>query len=83
MSGDVPQATGEPQEPVEVPADALTPEALEGVLQSVVLREGTDYGDVELPFEEKVARLRAALDRGDARIVFDPVTESVTILPRR
>lgn len=83
MSGDVPQATGELQEPVEVPADALTPEALEGVLQSVVLREGTDYGDVELPFEEKVARLRAALDRGDARIVFDPVTESVTILPRR
>jgi uncharacterized protein len=70
-------------EMIEVPLDMLTPEALAGVLESFVLREGTDYGAVELSFDEKVARLRAALERGDAHIVFDPETESVTILPRK
>jgi uncharacterized protein YheU (UPF0270 family) len=51
------------------------------VLESFVLREGTDYGEVELSFEDKVARLRAALKRREARILFDPQTESVTLMP--
>lgn len=67
---------------VEIPFDLLSPEALAGVLESFVLREGTDYGAVELTFEQKVAQLRAAVERGEARIVFDPDTESVTVLPR-
>jgi len=67
---------------VEIPLELLSPEALAGVLESFVLREGTDYGAVELTFEQKVAQLRAAVERGEARIVFDPDTESVTVLPR-
>lgn len=69
-------------EPVEVPWDALSADALSGVLESFVLREGTDYGEIELAFDEKVARLRQALETGEARIVFDPTTETVTLLPR-
>ncbi len=72
----------EPAEPVEVPHAALSTEALQGLLESFVLREGTDYGEVELSFEEKVARLREAVERGEAKIIFDPDTESVTVLPR-
>jgi uncharacterized protein len=68
-------------ESVEIPVDLLSPEALAGVLQDFVLREGTDYGEVELSFDEKVARLRAVVARGEARIVFDPETESVTLVP--
>ena len=70
-------------EAVDIPFDLLTPEALAGVLENFVLREGTDYGEVELTLAEKVARLRAAVERGEARIVFDPETESVTVLPRQ
>lgn len=66
---------------MEIPASLLTDEALTGILESVVLREGTDYGEVELEFTEKVARLRAAVMRGEARITFDPDTGTVTILP--
>lgn len=65
---------------VVIPADLLTAEALTAVLESVVLREGTDYGDRELSFGEKVARLRVAVEDGTARIVFDPETESVTVV---
>lgn len=71
-----------PDEPLDIPWSELSPEALTGVLESFVLREGTDYGEVELTFDEKLARLRAAVQGGEARIVFDPATESVTVLPR-
>jgi uncharacterized protein YheU (UPF0270 family) len=54
---------------------------LTGVLESFVLREGTDYGAVELSFDAKVTQLREAVERGEARIVFDPATDSVTLLP--
>ena len=66
---------------VTIPPDMLSPEALTGVLESFVLREGTDYGAVEWTFEQKVEQLRQAVARGEARIVFDPETETVTVLP--
>ena len=69
-------------EPVEVPWRALSPEALRGVVDAYVLREGTDYGAREFSHEEKVRQLLNGLERGEARILFDPVTESVTLVPR-
>lgn len=68
---------------MSIPIDPglLSEEALQGVLESFVLREGTDYGEVEWTFEQKVAQLRAALQRREAQIMFDPETESVTITP--
>ncbi len=69
--------------PVEVPLDALSADALRGVVEAFVLREGTDYGAHEFTHEQKVEQLLAALARGEARIVFDPATESVALLPRK
>jgi hypothetical protein len=75
-------AAPETSDPVEVPWRALSPDALRGVVEAFVLREGTDYGVREFSHEEKVRQLLAGLERGEARILFDPVTESVTLLPR-
>lgn len=72
-----------PAEPVEVPHIALSADALQGLAESFVLREGTDYGAREFTHEQKVAQVIAALQSGEARILYDPVTESVTLLPRR
>jgi uncharacterized protein YheU (UPF0270 family) len=69
-----------PQEVVPVPYTALSAPILRAVVESFVLREGTDYGERELSLDEKVARTIAQLKRGEASIVFDPVSESVTIL---
>ncbi len=83
---DLPSESAEPPEstePVEVPHTALSPEALQGLVESFVLREGTDYGDREFTHEQKVAQVIAQLARGEARIVFDPETESVTLLPKQ
>jgi uncharacterized protein YheU (UPF0270 family) len=72
-----------PAEPVEVPHTALSPDALQGLVESFVLREGTDYGDREFSHAQKVAQVIAQLERREARILYDPETESVTLLPRK
>jgi len=74
---------GLPPEPIEVPHTLLSLDALRGLVESYVLREGTDYGAREFTHEQKVAQVMAQLDSGDARIVFDPETESVTLLMRK
>lgn len=55
--------------PVIVPHKELSAEALRGVIESVVLREGTDYGEREFSFEEKVAHALGRLESGKAQIL--------------
>lgn len=66
--------------PVEVPHAELSAEALRGVVESFVLREGTDYGERDVSHEAKVAQVIRQLERGEARILFDPLDSSVTIV---
>jgi uncharacterized protein len=70
------------QSPVEVPHTALEKDLLRAVIESFVLREGTDYGERELSLDDKVRRVVRQLERGDARIVFDPRTESVDVVTK-
>jgi uncharacterized protein YheU (UPF0270 family) len=70
-------------EPVEVPYGELSADLLHAVIESFVLREGTDYGEKEFSLEEKVARVISQLKRGEAKIVFDPESASVTIALRQ
>ncbi len=65
---------------VTVPYTELAQELLHAVVESYVLREGTDYGEREFSLQEKVAHVISQLKRGEARIVFDPDTESVSII---
>jgi uncharacterized protein YheU (UPF0270 family) len=71
-----------PLPPIVVPYGELSPDALTGVIESFVLREGTDYGERDVPFETKVLQVRRQLERREAQIVFDPNTESIAILIR-
>jgi len=77
MSSDT---TDEPQEPVVVPYAELSSGALQGVLESFVLREGTDYGEREHSLDQKVAHVLRQLERGEAKIMFDPNTETIDIV---
>jgi uncharacterized protein YheU (UPF0270 family) len=69
-----------PAEPVVVPHTELGSDLLRAVIESFVLREGTDYGEREFSLDQKVARVIRQLERGEAQIVFDPDTESVGIM---
>jgi uncharacterized protein YheU (UPF0270 family) len=67
-------------EPVSVPHTALAADVLRAVIESFILREGTDYGERELSLDDKVARVERLLADGEARIVYDPRTDSVDIV---
>jgi len=70
-------------EPVDIPHSELSPDALRSVIESFVLREGTDYGEQEYSLEQKVAHVMRQLARGEASIRFDPNTETVDIVTTR
>ena len=62
-----------------MPWTALTAEALRGVAESFVLREGTDYGAVERSFADKVEEVLELIRRREARIWFEPAAGTVTL----
>jgi uncharacterized protein YheU (UPF0270 family) len=72
----------EDHEPVVVPHEELTTDVLRRVVESFVLREGTDYGQEELSLDQKVTRVMHQLHRGEAQIVFDPQSQTVDVLLR-
>jgi uncharacterized protein YheU (UPF0270 family) len=71
------------QPPIAVPHGELSADALRGVLESFVLREGTDYGSREFTLEQKIAHVMAQIERGEAQIMFDPNTETIDIVTRK
>jgi uncharacterized protein YheU (UPF0270 family) len=68
--------------PIQVPASALSEDALLGVMHDFIVREGTDYGTTEVSFETKVAQIRKQIQQGHVVITFDPNTESVSLLTK-
>jgi uncharacterized protein len=68
--------------PVDIPLDELTDEVLRGVIESYVLREGTEYGARDFTLQEKVDHVLAQLRRRDARIVYNPQDQTVDIVTK-
>jgi uncharacterized protein YheU (UPF0270 family) len=64
-----------------IPHQMLSPDALRGVIEAFVTREGTDYGAQDVPLATKVLQVQQQLGVGTAVIVYDEETESCTIQP--
>jgi len=67
---------------IEVPEGSLSREALEGLVEEFVTREGTDYGEREYSLAEKRAAVLRQIARGEVAIVFDLEAESTTLVLR-
>lgn len=65
-----------------IPWQQISPETLENLIETFVLREGTDYGEQERSLNEKVADVRRQLERGDVVLVWSELHESINIMPR-
>ena len=62
-----------------IPPNELSSEALQGVIDAFILREGTDYGHRDIPIDEKRSRVLKLLDDGRAEIRFDPESDFIDI----
>jgi uncharacterized protein len=68
--------------PIAIPKEALSADALRGVIDNFVMREGTDYGTAEVSYESKIERVMKQMEKGDIKIVFDPNSETVTLMTK-
>lgn len=71
------------ESPVEVPWTSLRPEALRGLVEEFVTRDGTDYGVRERSLEERVRDVMRQLERDEVAIVWDPGSGTANLVPRR
>jgi uncharacterized protein YheU (UPF0270 family) len=63
-----------------IPVDKLSPEALQGVIEEFVLREGTDYGEVEVSPKTSFGLVKRKLEKGLAVLIFDDEAETTNIV---
>jgi uncharacterized protein YheU (UPF0270 family) len=66
-----------------IPHEQLSADALRGLIEEFITRDGTDYGEHEISLEQKVQQVERQIARGDVVIIFDIATESVSLLTRR
>jgi uncharacterized protein YheU (UPF0270 family) len=62
-----------------VPWQEIPPDTLDNLITEFVLREGTDYGNVEVNLAIKIEQIKFQLSRNEAVIVYSELHESVDI----
>jgi len=68
----------EPGEGIEIPAEQLSEEALRGVIEEFVTRDGTELTDSD----RKIDQVRELLRRGEVAIWFEPSNQTCSIQKR-
>lgn len=65
---------------MEIPFRLLSKEALTGVIEEFVTREGTDYGHGEPELSRKTAQVLRQLASGRAVVVYDEAAQTCGIV---
>ena len=63
-----------------VPWETLSGEALQSIVETFILREGTDYGRTEYSLEEKTLSVMHQVKSAQASIVYDDEIETCNIV---
>jgi len=66
-----------------IPYEQISPDALEGLVEEYVTREGTEYGWDDIPLATKVAQVLQQVKMGEVIIVYDSDTQSCNIIPKQ
>lgn len=65
-----------------IPWEQIEPATLYSLIESFVLREGTDYGEQEKTLEQKVADVQRQLKSGEAVVIWSELHETINIMRR-
>jgi hypothetical protein len=65
-----------------IPYQDLESETLYNLIESFILREGTDYGEEEISLSQKTAEVLQQLKEGSVVILYSQLSESVTLIPK-
>ncbi len=65
-----------------IPWQQLESATLDALLESYVLREGTDYGEQELSLNDKLAQIKQQITNGTVLIVYSELHETVNLIAK-
>jgi uncharacterized protein YheU (UPF0270 family) len=65
-----------------VPYLSLDKETLQNLIESFILREGTDYGEAEVSLNEKSQKVLKQIKNGEVLILYSELSESVTLIAK-
>jgi uncharacterized protein YheU (UPF0270 family) len=63
----------------KIPVNKLSPEALHGVIEEFISRDGMDYGEMEVSLETIFRQVKQKLETGKAVLIFDDEAETTNI----
>lgn len=66
-----------------IPWQQLSADALQNLAESFVLREGTDYGDAEVPLAVKTDQVLRLIRQGEVLILYSELHETVDLLTKQ
>jgi hypothetical protein len=66
-----------------IPYDQISNDALLSIIKDYILREGTDYGAVDLSMESKTNRLLGQIKNREVFILFNSLDETCNIVTKR
>jgi len=64
-----------------IPLEQLNADTLNAIIKDFILREGTDYGEIDADEKAKISQVKRQLQEGTAVLVYSELHESVNILP--
>jgi len=65
-----------------IPYQELSDDALRGVIEEYITREGTEYGDIELSLAEKVQQVHLQLRKGTIVVIYDGTLQQCNIMTK-
>ena len=65
---------------MEILYTELSEDALRGVIEEFVSREGTEYGQREYSLEDKIKRVKTQLESGEVKLFFDEQSQSCNLV---
>ena len=65
---------------MEILYTELSEDALRGVIEEFVSREGTEYGQREYSLEDKIKRVETQLESGEVKLFFDEQSQTCNLV---
>ncbi|MFT2092237.1 YheU family protein [Paraglaciecola sp. 2405UD69-4] len=66
-----------------IPIADVKQETLFSIIESFVLREGTEYGETDVSLDDKVQQVHNQLKTGEVLLVYSELHETVNIIPKQ
>ncbi|WP_025565471.1 YheU family protein [Psychromonas sp. SP041] len=68
---------------MKIPYQQLDETTLNNLIEQYILREGTDYGEVEFSLQEKTEQITQQIKNEDIYILYSELNESVTLVSKQ